>query len=609
MHFHQKIKLFVLSLVLLSSATVVLAETEGQMARNAEKLFIAKQYTAAAPIYAQLVSTHPKNYKYNYYYGICLIITAKDKNDALPYLEMALKNTKTPEDIYYYMGRAYHLTYHFDQAARSFTEFGKIIGSKNGQRWQTPQLIGVVNNAIQILDTTKNSLIMETAEVSSGDFYKNYHFDNPNGKLLSMPDQIIKNSKSQNENRPMIFLSANNRVMYYSAVSSETSSRDIYRVEKDLDNNWGAPKRVSTVVNTSQDELYPTCNADGRILYFSSRGHNSTGGFDVFKSYYNTVTKTFSVPENMGSPINSPDDDFCFVASAEEGTAYFTSQRASGPGVLTVFKMKYADTSEELPIAINGRFNCIGAPDLKEVKLKITKAGVTIAEIITDKNLGTYAMELPGAGTYTFTVDAKGYKTISQDVTFGKFKDNIFVQDIILSKDYRGIENLAVSSRRLSDSDLLDANRLASSGEKSENLGSGSFDAANAGKSSSNSNLTDNLTASTGSYPAAKIIAAANVKMPSMVQGIHYKVQIGAFRNNQLENVSKKLSSKVDADKMTHYQDAAWLRFYFGDEITYKSVKNLCSTLVAAGFSDAFVVAFEDQTRMELSKAIKLTDK
>jgi hypothetical protein len=236
-----------------------------------------------------------------------------------------------------------------------------MIGYKNTTPWQTSLMISMANNAMQILDTTENRKIIETLTASRDDFYKNYVFNNPNGKLLTMPDDIAQKSKSEDEVRPMIFLSANGRVMYYSAKSPETSSYDIFRSEKDFDNNWGEPVRLESPVNSKYDELYPTCNGDGRILYFSSRSHNSTGGFDIFKAYYNVKSNSFSEPQNMGSPVNSPDDDFCFVASGEEGFAYFTSQRSSGPGEFKVYKMQHTNT-ESLPVAVNGRFSCIGQP-------------------------------------------------------------------------------------------------------------------------------------------------------------------------------------------------------------------------------------------------------
>ena len=100
-----------LCMLMVDSAIIAKGESENQRSKTAEKYYLAKQYDKAAPLFAQLVSSNPKSYKYNYYYGICLTIIAKDKSQALPYLDIAMQNSKTPEDIYYYMGRAMHLNY------------------------------------------------------------------------------------------------------------------------------------------------------------------------------------------------------------------------------------------------------------------------------------------------------------------------------------------------------------------------------------------------------------------------------------------------------------------------------------------------------------------
>lgn len=586
-------------IMLFAASASVQAESEGQRMRAAEKLFVAKQYDKATPLFAQLVSSNPKSYKYNYYYGICMLITGKDKTECIPYLEAAVQNPKTPEDIYYYLGRSLHLTYQFNDAMNSFTEFVGIIGGSNAGRWQIPTYLENCNNAKKILDTTRNSEITASVDCKANEFYKNYEFTNPNGKLLSMPDEVIKNSNSESDERPMIFLSANNRVMYYSAKSAESDSRDIYRVEKDMSNNWGTPERLSNMVNTNQDELFPTCNVDGRILYFSSRGHNSTGGFDIFKAYYNTVSKTWSKAENMGSPVNSPDDDYCFVASSEEEMAYFSSQRASGPGDLTVYKMKYANR-EELPVALNGKFNCIGQPDLKEVHLLISRDGETnvVADLMTDKKTGTYAVELPGPGTYEFKVEAEGFSPHTEHISFNEFSDNIFVQDILLSRNYNGKEDMAITSRRLSDSGLLDASLTANADVEG---------GTNSGLSAEEMKMAAALGATSSSTSTGDSMRTMYTDMTNvpMIAGIQFKVQIGAFHKTSKKIVDKRLAKKTDPKLLTNYYDITWLRYFIGGEKSYVSAKNLKYTLVQAGFKDAFVVAFKNAKPMNLQEAIK----
>ncbi|MBP6513112.1 MAG: PD40 domain-containing protein [Bacteroidia bacterium] len=592
-------------------------QSENSRAKTAEKYFLAKQYEKASPLYAQLVSSNPKNYKYNYYYGICLLIAGKDKKESIPYLEVAIQHPKTPEDIYYYLGRAMHFTYRFNEANQLFVEFNKIIGVKNAGRWGTPQLMEMCNNGKQYLDTTKLAAITERTEAAAYDFYNKYVFNNPNGKLLSMPDEIIKSANASKDDGPTIFLSANGRVMYYSATNDETSSRDIYRVEKDVDGNWGKPEAIDKMVNGSQDELFPTCNSDGRILYFSSRGHSSTGGFDLFKTYYNTVTKTWTQPENMGSPYNSPDDDFCFVASSLEQKAYFTSQRETGPGLFTVYSMPYSNT-EELPVAINGKFNCVGQPDLKAVHLIITRNGdqTIVADLMTNTSNGSYAVELPGPGTYSFRIEATGFQPHTEDIRFGEFSDNIYVQDIFLSRSVSGMEDMAIANRRLTESGYIDEslmagvddeNDLSTSGVKFTEAQMAAMKAsgyspemiAEAKGNAKNKNAINSNTSMTN------VTAMNNANMNSDMSGLVFKVQIGAFRKHTREKVKKRLERKTDKTMLTSFDDLSWLRFFMGGEISYASAKNLRDTLKQAGFDDAFIVAFKNNKPMKLTDAIQ----
>lgn len=588
-------------------------QSEHSRAKSAEKYFLAKKYDKAAPLYAQLVANNPKNYKYNYYYGICILIAGKDKKESIPYLEMAIQHPKTPEDIYYYMGRAMHYSYRFDEAKQLFVEFNNIIGVKNAGRWGTPQLMEMCNNGKQYLDTTKLAAINERTESAAYDFYNKYVFNNPNGKLLSMPDEIIKSANTSKEDGPTIFLSANGSVMYYSAYNDATSSRDIFRVEKDSDGNWGKPTAVDNSLNSTQDELFPTCNSDGRILYFSSRGHNSTGGFDLFKSHYNTVTKTWTQPENMGSPYNSPDDDFCFVASSQEQKAYFTSQRETAPGTFTVYSMTFKNT-EDLPIAINGKFNCVGQPDLKSVHLIITRSGAqnVVADLMTSAVNGSYSVELPGSGTYSFRVEAPGFQPHTEDIRFGEFSDKIYVQDIFLSKSVSGMEDMAIANRRLTESGYVDESLMTGISIDSDlNTSSVNYSEAQ-------------LAAMKAMGFTPEMIAAAKVKTsssqtsdsntPPMQEAsmnqsddsLIFKVQIGAFRKHTRKLVTKRLEAKTDKSMLTSFDDYSWLRFFIGEEMTYTSAKNLRETLRQAGFKDAFIVAFNNDKPIKLQEAIQL---
>jgi hypothetical protein len=360
--------------------------------------------------------------------------------------------------------------------------------------------------------------------------------------------------------------------MYFSA-KKDNSSKDIYRVEKDLSGNWGAPIKLDVAINSSEDELYPTCNSDGRVLYFSSRGHKSTGGLDIFKVVYNSESKKWGKPENMGSPVNSPDDDYCYISSGVDQFAYVTSQRDAAIGKVTVLKVPYMNL-EELSIAITGKFKCIGEPNLKEATITITKNNNPnyIAILKTDAKTGEYSIELPGTGAYNYSVELNGYQIKSETVRFGEFNDRSYIQNIYLNRNKSGAENLAISNLRLTEVGTVDENLTASGG-----------------------NTTDGSEIRGMSYEPLSPKKEVKVVEKVINKGIHYRVQIGAFNQLPKDVVEKNLSQMTDAEMLSSYGEDSWLKYFVGNESNYGSAKNLKEIMIQAGFTDAFVVTFEHE--------------
>ncbi|MFM7015026.1 MAG: tetratricopeptide repeat protein [Bacteroidota bacterium] len=546
--------------------------SEAEQAKAAEKLYLGKQYEKAAIQYSELLSKNPNNFKYNYYYGICALIIDADKSAALPYLKKAMNDDRCPEDIFYYYGRACHLTYRFDEAAKAFSEYAAIIGKKATDPFNINTHIEMVMNAKTLLDTNQFSEILEDDITDASNYYSKYEFTADAGKLLSMPDQLIKESKSTKADKPTIFLSANGRVMYFSA-SKENKSKDIYRVEKDFSGNWGAPVKLDSGINSNEDELYSTCNSDGRILYFSSRGHHSTGGLDIFKVVYNSESKKWGNPENMGSPVNSPDDDYCYISSGVDQYAYVTSQRDAAMGKVTVLKVPYVN-SEELSIAVTGKFKCIGESNLKEATITITKNNNPdfLAILKTDAKTGEYSIELPGTGAYNYSVEVNGYEIKSETVRFGEFNERSYIQNIYMNRNKSGAENLAISNLRLTEVGTVDENLTANG-----------------------SNSTDGSEIRGMSYE--HLSAKKEVKAVEKVinKGLQYKVQIGAFSKLPKDIVEKNLSQVTDVELLSSYGEENWLKYFVGSESTYESAKNLKETMIQAGFTDAFIVTFENE--------------
>jgi outer membrane protein OmpA-like peptidoglycan-associated protein len=222
----------------------------------------------------------------------------------------------------------------------------------------------------------------------------------------------------------------------------EPKDKDIYVAHWDeKKQDWANIERLPDNINSKYDEDGIFLHPDNRTLYFSSKGHNSMGGYDVFK----TVKQddgTWSDPENIGFPVNTPDDDVFFVVAANGRDAYMTSFREGGFGDNDLYKITFLGpekqpllNSEDVLLAGSGvptRTKVI------EPAVEVTRSQVTIlkgiirddktkkpleaaielidneqnkviAEFSSDEKSGRFLVSIPGGKNYGIAVKADGY--------------------------------------------------------------------------------------------------------------------------------------------------------------------------------------------------------
>ena len=121
--------------------------------------------------------------------------------------------------------------------------------------------------------------------------------------------------------------------------------RDIWMIKKMSNGSWSSPENLGEPINTEYDEESPYFHPDGKTLYFSSTGHKTIGGFDIFKSILDNDLN-WSSPVNMGYPINTVNDDLFFTPSVNGKTAYFSSIRKQGKGNYDIYKISLPNNSE-----------------------------------------------------------------------------------------------------------------------------------------------------------------------------------------------------------------------------------------------------------------------
>jgi len=131
-----------------------------------------------------------------------------------------------------------------------------------------------------------------------------------------------------------------NTIYFVSDRPEGNGGTDIYVSEKLSTGEWSPARNLGATVNTPYDEDYPFLSADGATLYFSSKGHKSMGGFDIFQS---TMSEEgiWSEPDNIGYPINTPFDDVSFNISADGKKGYYATAKKGGYGELDIFEINF----------------------------------------------------------------------------------------------------------------------------------------------------------------------------------------------------------------------------------------------------------------------------
>jgi hypothetical protein len=102
--------------------------------------------------------------------------------------------------------------------------------------------------------------------------------------------------------------------------------KDVWAAERLSNGKWSTPYNLGKDVNTSENEESPFIMSDGATLCFSSMGHFSYGGYDIFTSTQNDEG-LWSEPENMGAPVNSTSDDNNFITDSQGINAYYSSDK------------------------------------------------------------------------------------------------------------------------------------------------------------------------------------------------------------------------------------------------------------------------------------------
>ncbi len=256
---------------------------------------------------------------------------------------------------------------------------------------------------------------------------------------------------------------------YWDRSNPGPASKDIWVSEWNPEKErWKEPENLGPTINTKYDEDGIFMHPDGKTLYFSSQGHNTMGGYDIFRS---VKTDTgWSKPENIGYPINTPDNDVFFVVSASGRHAYYSSFKQEGQGEKDLYLITFLgpekepvlQTEDDLIASLNQPVeeeviepkvevresnlailkglirNAKNLRPLKaDIELTNNETGDIISETRSDAESGKYLISLPAGKNYGIAVKKEGYLFHSENF---KLPDTAAYKEITKNIDMQPID-------------------------------------------------------------------------------------------------------------------------------------------------------------------------
>lgn len=203
-------------------------------------------------------------------------------------------------------------------------------------------LIAKSENGIQMLQYASRPLVTAKITAPRKDFFL-YIPGLEKSYWANLPDSLNSNIQRHTSPNPVL-LRDNDRTIFFSA-QDQDGGWDIYRIQQVDGSNWSAPESLNSYVNSSGDELYPVLSPNGKSLYFASSGHFGIGGFDIYVSNWDDKTNDWGLPQNLGFPYSSVDDDLMLIHSEDGQYTYLVTDRnTKDKDSVVIYRFEYENT-------------------------------------------------------------------------------------------------------------------------------------------------------------------------------------------------------------------------------------------------------------------------
>ncbi len=421
-----------------------------------------------------------------------------------------------------------------------------MISTKDDKnKWTEPKPISTINTnghdaAVHISHDGQKLFIYRNIGVGSGDIF----MSKLDGFNWGVPEKV----KGINSNfwEGSVCLSPDEKIIYFSSErQGGIGGRDIYFAHLMPDGSWGNVKNLGPEINTKFDEDAPFIHSDGKTLFFASTGHNTIGGYDIFRS--ELKHGKWTTPYNVGKPVNTIQDDKFYSVSPDGERGYYSSEKKGGYGQQDIYMVEPGLFGKPTALVlVTGNVTYDNAPIKAEISV-ISKLSHKdyLGTFNSNSITGNYLVNLPSGNEYQIVY---------------KYQNTTLTKDISTAK-VDSFAQIEINAEIFSDEYLkLNYSKIDSSALKPENMSNLSF-------------TNEQLLTKYGN---------------TIIDSLNYTIQIGAYKIMENFNYSRliglpKALRKTFPDNITRFTIGSYNTLNEANEILLKAKKN--------GIKDAFIIA------------------
>ncbi len=284
-----------------------------------------------------------------------------------------------------------------------------ITNKINDSLWSEPKPIKSINSSLHdaaVTLSTDGTLLFIYKNIGSGN--GDLYLSKLVGNNWSVPVyQIGLNTDKWDGSAA--FFPDNNRIIFSSERKGGFGGKDLYMAEKIKDNTWGNIVNLGNTINSGEDEDAPFITADGKILFFSSNGKLSTGGYDILRS--DLTDNGWSKPYNIGKPVNTPNDDKFYMVTADSKKGYYSTKTLGGLGEQDIYCITPGIPGKPVRVVqVSGNITFNNKPVVGKVEVKsLSRKDIKNFVYLSNSNTGKFLANLPANDEFELTFTYKNF--------------------------------------------------------------------------------------------------------------------------------------------------------------------------------------------------------